>query len=355
MSIALRSSRVITVYDQYGNPLPKVIETVEMRQTSRATSPYKSQIFEKDEMFQSPQKTEPQVDNKIIFSKNIELQKSAPKNRMVDQSVEDTDEQFRLIKKAFKRVNGMLEEGDVGKKTKAFIMMHERKEMVKARKNENKPVIKQIELSESTMKGKWDFHKASLHGIVLIENFRTDAKEYKMGFVHVNEQQSIKSSEKGDSRNFRMYQGLFKQQFGVDYKNQVKVQGFNKPSAGVWQENELTINLDDGKSSGTRVIDPYNQNMIYYALNRRLLGDNGEGMNTTPEIVTNPIFRLRDIFLRRKFTSDDQKDLQFTISLGMTCSWRMKTVESLLVIWLQLRKQGFTGVIQTTGNASHHA
>ena len=63
--------------------------------------------------------------------------------------------------------------------------------------------------------------------------------------------------------------------------------------------------------SGARVIDPYNQNMIYYALNRRLLGDMGEGMNTSPEIVTNPIFRLPSIFFTRKFTTDDQKDLQF--------------------------------------------
>lgn len=64
--------------------------------------------------------------------------------------------------------------------------------------------------------------------------------------------------------------------------------------------------MDDAhETSKTRILDPYNQNMIYYALNRRLLGDMGEGMNTNPQIVTNPIFRIPEIFLRRKFTSDD--------------------------------------------------
>jgi hypothetical protein len=36
--------------------------------------------------------------------------------------------------------------------------------------------------------------------------------------------------------------------------------------------------------------------------------------NTSPNFITNPIFRLFDIFLRRKFPGDDIKDLQFVIS-----------------------------------------
>ena len=111
---------------------------------SRSSSPYKSQLFERDELPQpSPQKVEiPPVDNKIIFSKNIQLKKSPAKNKLLDQSVEDDDEKFRLIKKAFKRVNGTIDKGDHARKFRAFIMMRERIEMVKALFNEKKPVIR---------------------------------------------------------------------------------------------------------------------------------------------------------------------------------------------------------------------
>ena len=51
--------------------------------------------------------------------------------------------------------------------------------------------------------------------------------------------------------------------------------------------------------------------MIYYGLNRRLNGDNGEAVNSQPNIVRNPLYKTFDIFSRFKFTEEDQKDLQF--------------------------------------------
>ena len=184
MSVALKSSRVITVYDQYGNPLPKVIETVEMRPTSRVSSPYKSSIWEREEM-QSPQRESPRkelVDNKEIFSKNIVLTQSNSKRRMVDQSVDDEDEKFRLVKKAFKRVNQTLDKGDKERKLKALGMMFNKIHSVKAIPFEKRLLIAQLELSDATMQGgPWDFKNSDIHGIVLLDNAKVNGRDCKIG------------------------------------------------------------------------------------------------------------------------------------------------------------------------------
>lgn len=56
--------------------------------------------------------------------------------------MEDDDEKFRLIKKAFKRVNSTIDKGDNSRKIKAFIMMREKVDSVRAHQIEKKPVIR---------------------------------------------------------------------------------------------------------------------------------------------------------------------------------------------------------------------
>lgn len=100
----LKSSRVVTVYDQYGNPIPKVIETVDIRPISRASpSPQRVQSsyrrfddeinvqeimmqeeFREEELQVSPPPKKHIVDNKLLFSKNIEMKQSPAKSRVID-------------------------------------------------------------------------------------------------------------------------------------------------------------------------------------------------------------------------------------------------------------------------------
>jgi len=92
------------------------------------------------------------------------------------------------------------------------------------------------------------------------------------------------------------------------------MQGFSKKIGKNWEDNKITVNRDDKYDSKTRKLDLLNQMFIYYGLNRRLHGDNGPLENSIAEHIHNPVFRLYDIFLKRIFTGDDIKDLQFVIS-----------------------------------------
>lgn len=121
--MVLRTSRVITVYDQYGNPIPKVVDILEMRPSSRMSrspSPYPIDYQrQNDDHFL--QRREAFVDNKILFSKSIKLQKSDQKSTTdLDQSVDDSEFRLYNVKKALKRLQQSIEQKDVNKKSKAL-------------------------------------------------------------------------------------------------------------------------------------------------------------------------------------------------------------------------------------------
>lgn len=71
-------------------------------------------------------------------------------------------------------------------------MFKEKVQMVRAKHIERKPIIKELELSEGTLKGKWDFHKSNLHGIITLNSDKKLGNDCKIGFIHLNEHKDIK-------------------------------------------------------------------------------------------------------------------------------------------------------------------
>ena len=326
----LKTTRVVTVYDSYGNPIPKIIDSVEVRPMSRASpspqrvmSSYRrlddeinvqeileQEEFREEEIQVSPPPKRHIEDNKVLFQKTIEIKQSPTKSRVIDQSVDDDTEKLRIVMKAFKRLNKKIERSDKEYQTRTFIQLSERVHDVKARPLEERPWIKYIEITPSALNQQFNFKETSLHVIIVLESKRVDGKDLRLGMVHLDASDQILSSVKKDNRDLRKYQGLFKQLLdnkdGASYRNQVLVSGITKSAnSKSWTQNQLTINYDEKFKSSTRTIDAFTQNLFYYALNRRLQGDKGEGMNTQPHIVANPVGRLLDIMLRRKFTTDD--------------------------------------------------
>ena len=142
--MTLRTSRVITVYDQYGNPIPKVVEGLEYMQSSRSPSPYRPDLFRNIEEEETNHNSFRLVDNKELFSKSIQLIQSIEKSKNPDQSVIDEELYYNNIKRGFKRTIKSIENSDAMKLKKAMIMMKENVNNLKARPLETEIFVEEF-------------------------------------------------------------------------------------------------------------------------------------------------------------------------------------------------------------------
>ncbi|CDW86625.1 UNKNOWN [Stylonychia lemnae] len=339
MSVGIRTSRIITVYDPFGYPVPKMVDIVEYRPQSRAQSPYKPdtnrlQKVNYDNPFASPDKLDidiPLMENKNIFSRSIVLSQSNKKRRPLDQSVDDDEFRFERIRKAFKRSQQLIQKSDKDCLTRVFWELKNNVPRLDALKHDPKFVFERLELSEDILKRKYDMRAENVFGLVMLESTMINKKNCSNGLLLLNKQEEIKTGDPIDLRDSRFYQGLYKNHFGQTYKNEVFLHGFKKKFDQNWAENTITVNRDHNKWSGTRVLNMFNKQLIYYGLNRRLHGDLGPLENSSPNIVTNPVYRLFDIFLKRRFTGDDIKDLQFVISALLSKWISLEFIREIIV------------------------